>query len=697
MAVITNRLQTILDVGDFPRWLRAITRKQAAVACGLGAVVALGAFLRFYGLGANSIGNTYYAATVQSMLTSWHNFFFASFEPGGSVSVDKPPLGFWIQAASAYVFGVNGFALALPQALAGVLSIPLLFALVRRHFGVCAGLLAALVLATMPVTVATDRNNTIDGLLVFVLLLATWAVLKSVHGGRARFLLLGALLVGLGFNIKMLQAFAPLPAFYAVYLLAAPHAWWKRLTHLAAATVVLLVVSLSWAVAVDLTPPEDRPYVGSSDDNTVMELIVGHNGLSRLISTRNSPPAGGDRPLGGGDGPPAFGGGLPSIPGGRPAGPFPGGQPPANRQPPGAGQLPADGQPPDDGQQPANPGQASNPFSFEVGEPGALRLITEPLATESGWLLPLALLAVPLAFVQLRWRWPLTDKHVAIVLWAGWLLPSLIYFSFTTGLFHAYYLIMLGPPIAALVGVAAWALWRAWRDEPRLGGGLLVLLTGAILAFQAVTLQNYPDYAGWVVGAAAILWLAGAGLLLLRPAAWLRMAGPTLVFLSLLVAPLVWSGATAVDADPNVSLPNAGPDVGQQARPNASDELTPLQQATLEYLVANTDRDGYLVATLNAREAATYILETGRPVLTFGGFSGSDNVVDVERLAQMVYDGELRFVLAGDDVARSKRDIAAWLDSNCAPVTLSVPGGQGGPAGNQSTLYDCAVSAQADL
>ncbi|MFQ5472164.1 MAG: glycosyltransferase family 39 protein [Dehalococcoidia bacterium] len=686
MAASTN-LHTMPGARILPKRLRAITKRDAAIACGLGAVVAIGAFLRFYELGANSIGNTYYAATVKSMLTSWHNFFFASFEPGGSVTVDKPPVGFWVQAASAYVFGVNGFALALPQALAGVLSIPLLFALVKRHFGVWAGLLAALVLATTPVTVATDRNNTIDGLLVFVLLLATWAVLKSVRGGQARFLLLGALLVGVGFNIKMIQAFAPLPAFYAVYLLAAPHIWWKRLVHLAAATVVLVVVSLSWAVAVDLTPPEDRPYVGSSEDNTVMELITGHNGISRLISTRGSPPSGADGPRVGDDAPPAFDRGLPPRPDGGPPPQFRDGPPPD-------GGLPPDGVPPAGGQPPADgPAGASNPFSFEVGEPGVLRLFTEPLVTEAGWLLPLALLAIPLVLSRLRWRWPLTDKHVAIVLWAGWLLPSLVYFSFTTGIFHAYYLIMLGPPIAALAGAAAWALRRTWQEQPWLGGALLVLLTGATIGFQVIALQKYPDYAGWVTAAAAILWVAGVGLLVLRPRSWLRIAGPSLLFLSLLAAPLVWSGATAADADPETSLPHSSPDAGQQARPSASDGLTPTQQATVDYLVANTDPNSYLVATLNAREAATYILETGRPVLTFGGFSGSDNVVDVDRLAQMIYDGELRFVLAGADMARSKPDIDRWIEANCALVTLALADGQDVPAGNQSTLYDCVVDA----
>ncbi len=193
----------------------SFNRRQLLTGLGLGLIVLLGAFLRFYQLGAFSIGNAYYAATVQSMLTSWHNFFYAAYEPGGSVTVDKPPLGFWVQAASAALLGVNGFALALPQAVAGTLSIPLLYLLVKRYFGAGPALLAALVLAATPVTIATERNNTIDGLLLFVLLLAVWAIIRAVDSGRFRYLLLSMFLVGLGFNIKMMQAFLPLPAMFA--------------------------------------------------------------------------------------------------------------------------------------------------------------------------------------------------------------------------------------------------------------------------------------------------------------------------------------------------------------------------------------------------------------------------------------------------------------------------------------------------
>ena len=631
---------------------QAQAQTRALAAAGLVAIVALGAFLRFYQLGAHSIGNTYYAATVQSMLTSWHNFFYASFEPGGSVSVDKPPLGFWLQALSAYFLGVNGFSLALPQALAGVLSIPLLYSMVKRQFGAGAGLIAALALAVMPVTIATERNNTIDGTLVFVLLLAAWAVLRSVRLGKFRYLLLGAFLVGLGFNIKMLQAFMVVPALVALYLFGAPHRWWKRLVHLAAATALLLVVSLSWAVAVDLTPAANRPFVGSSTNNTEVELIIGHNGLSRLGLS--------DAALTGGSGP--------TINGGPPV---PRGQPPVNGQPGDGPRFP----PPNGGPIPQGPnGSGGAPGgSQEVGKAGPLRLFTAPLAEEASWLLPLALMGLVLLALTLGWRRPLTGQHLALVLWAGWLLPMMLYFSFTAGLWHAYYLIMLGPGLAALVGATAWALWQLIHKRRWTGWLVVAVMSGLTLVFEIVTLWQYPAMASPVTAISVVAWLVGIVLLAWHgQPAWTTRASVALVCASLLVAPLTFSGVTTFNANANVALPNAGSSAGRGPAGGAADgELSPMQKIILDYLLANTPADGYLAAALDSHAAAPYILATQRPVLTMGGFNGGDNVISADGLAQLVAEGKLRFVLDMGQLSR-KADIASWVTRNCA--TVSLPG-----------------------
>ena len=170
------------------------------------AILAVAAFLDFFRLEQNGYANTYYAAAVRSMLKSWHNFFFVSFDPGGLVSVDKPPLALWAEAASAKIFGFSGWAILLPEALAGVGAVWLLYLLVARYFGRVAGLVAALALAVSPVSVSVNRDNNPDALLALLLVAAVYVGARAVESGRLRTLLLTAVLVGLAFNTKMLAA-----------------------------------------------------------------------------------------------------------------------------------------------------------------------------------------------------------------------------------------------------------------------------------------------------------------------------------------------------------------------------------------------------------------------------------------------------------------------------------------------------------
>ncbi len=271
-----------------PGGVRSLASNPPWNGLALAAILLLSAFLNLYGLTSEGYSNNYYSAAVKNMLASWSNFFFVSFD-AGFVSVDKPPLGLWIQAASAWLFGFSGLSLLLPQAIAGALSVAVLYYLVRRTFEPVAGLLAALALALTPIIVATSRNNTMDMLVVLFVLLAAWAFVAAAERGNLSLLLLGAAIVGLGFNTKTLQAFLVLPAFYLLYLLAAHTTWRRRFLHLGAATAVLLAVSLSWAVAVDLTPSDQRPYVGGSEGDSALNLAFGYNGLERLLGRSDGP------------------------------------------------------------------------------------------------------------------------------------------------------------------------------------------------------------------------------------------------------------------------------------------------------------------------------------------------------------------------------------------------------------------------
>src|SRR5919112_4397367 len=424
----------------------------------LAAILLLSAFLNLYGLTTEGHPNSYYSAAVKNMLTSWSNFFFVSFD-AGFVSVDKPPLGLWVQAASAYLFGFHGWALLLPQALAGILSVALLYHLVSRAFGPVAGLTTALVLAVTPVAVGVERTNNSDGLLVLTVLVGTWAVIRATETARVRWLLVAVVIVGLGFNIKMLEAYLVLPALYLLYFLAAPVSWWRRFIHLGAATALLLVVSLSWAIAVDMTPADQRPYVGSSENNSALNLAFGYNGATRLFGREGALGASGQAVQENIQG---------EMPGGEGFGPGGGG-------PGGVG---------------------------ENGEPGPLRLLDEQLAGQIGWLLPLAVIGLLAASWQKRPQLPLERKHKALVLWGMWLLTMGVFFSIA-GMFHRYYMVMLAPGVAALVGAGIVALWNDYRS-PGWRGWLLPLTLSGMAVLHAYIILTYYDQ-GWSRWLAAVI------------------------------------------------------------------------------------------------------------------------------------------------------------------------------------------------
>jgi 4-amino-4-deoxy-L-arabinose transferase-like glycosyltransferase len=260
--------------------LRSLAARPQTLA--LAGVLVISAFLNCWRLDQNGDANTYYAAAVRSMLGSFGNFFFGSFDQGGLQTVDKPPLAFWVEAASAKVFGISSLSLLLPEAIAGVVGVWVLYLLVARVFGGWAGVVAALALAVSPVAVAVNRDNNPDALLVTLLVVAAYCGLRAVQNGRFRWLLATAVVVGLAFNTKMLVAFVVLPGLGLAYLLFAPRTMRTRLWHLAAATAALVAVSGAWVAAVALTPAANRPWISGTSSNSALSLVFGYNGFGRV-------------------------------------------------------------------------------------------------------------------------------------------------------------------------------------------------------------------------------------------------------------------------------------------------------------------------------------------------------------------------------------------------------------------------------
>ena len=573
---------------------------------GLAGILALALALRGWRLGAGGFITPYYMAGVHSMMVSWHNFFFNAFDPSGFVSLDKPPVAFWLQTASAKLFGFGAFSVLLPQVLAGLAAIFVLYTLVCRRFGTGAGLLAALFQALNPISVAVDRSNSTESWLVLTLLLAAWALSRAVETARARFLLLAAALVGVAFNVKMLVAFGVVPAFGLVWLIGAQKTLWRRFGQLVQAGAVLCAVSLSWSLAYDLTPAPARPFVDSTSGNSMFELIVGENFIKRFVPRGNHV-----------------------------------------RQTATASAHP-------------NPGtdQTTAPVLGRDYVPaGPLRLVTPPLAAQIGWLFPLALIGGLAAW----WRYRRSPGHerLQLALWAGWVLTYGIVFSAAAGLFHAYYLAVMAPAVCALAGIGAGSLWLLYA-----AGGLKALLFPATLI--AIGLWQGYVVDGYLAGYLAIgeKWLvpallgttglAAAGLLAMRPplrAPAILLGG--LGISSLNAMPAAWSVGTVL-VKGNTGFPAARPPFLNEAAETQRRRWSLVAGALggdpklQDFLRGNHQSEVYLLAAINARQAAPIIIATGDPVIALGGFSGRDPILTVDGFARLVDDHQVRFALVGD-------------------------------------------------
>ncbi len=662
----------------------------------LGGIMLVSLFMNFFQLGKNGFG-TFYPPAVRSMMDNWHNFFFASYDPGGFVTIDKPPVGFWLQVLSSKIFGFSPFSVLLPQAIAGVLSVLLLYYLVRRHFGVIAGLLAALGLALSPISIVTNRNVTIDSTLALVLLLGAWAVLRAAETGRLRWLLLAAALVGLGFNIKMLEAYLVVPAYGLLYLLAAPRRLWTRVGHLALATVVLLVVSLSWAVTVDLTPASQRPYVGSTQDNSEVSLALGYNGIERLLGRSGGGggfPNGTTRPRNSGTNGTTNTSGNGRTGNTSGSGGFPNSGNGSGTNGSGNGGTPNGGNTPGRGQR---GGFGGADGLFDIGNAGPLRLFTAPLAGQIVWILPMALLGLLALAWQRRPRFQSDLQQKSMLLWGTWLLTTVVFFS-VAGFFHQYYMTQMAPAIAALFGIGLVTMWQDYRR----GGWkswLLPLAIAVTIAEQVYVLTSYPAWGQILIPILAILGIITVlALVLAKVAPRLRerisnarvlVPALAVAVLAMMITPVIWAAipifySTQGDQLTAGPLSTAGFGLGG-GNAGGRDEANNTNTKLISYLQANQGNAKFLVAVPNSMSADSIILATNKPVMAMGGFSGSDPILTTNQLSSLIADGTVRFFLLNSP--RSLQQIPPQiLDQLPSQFRNAARNGFAGFSGQQSTL-----------
>lgn len=656
-------------------------------------ILILSAILNFTNLEIEGYANTYYSAGVKSMMMNFKNFFFVSSDPSGFVTVDKPPVGFWLQTICAKIFGFSGWSVILPQALAGVISVWLIYYIVKRSFGHVAALVAALCLAVTPIFVAASRNNTIDNLLVLSLLLSCLAASIAAEKGNLKYLLLSLVLVGIGFNIKMVEAYMIAPAIFITYFLSSAISYKKKIKHLVLGTVILFAVSLSWALIADLVPARERPFIGSSTNNSVMELIIGHNGLERIgLGGRNANKGNWQQ-----------------------------------QQPQDQAQKQSQELDKQDNTSQKQPSGARGGMG-NSSKTGITRLFYyNNLSDQISWLLPFALIGVIAAAIKekVKFRFD-NNRKLSLLLWFMWLLPEFIYFSFSINVTHTYYLTTMAPSVAALTGIGLAAMWKLNNEE----GWKKYLLPLAFIVNGLIEMiilyPNYKTSNGYqttliVTGILCI----GASIPLVINTIIKRNdsihAGKTsrkklnivmtsIAFIGILTAPTVWS-FTTLFYPMNGSSPAAGLELAsnKQNRNFTSSNNSKL----IQFLEDNKGNEQYLVAVPSAMTyASDLILKTGEPVMTIGGFSGSDKILTLDEFKQLVAKGAVRYAIVSDkghmgggaSESNSNNDIMNWIAANGKLVSDSEwkdstnsdmqnnnqrPGGFGGET-SSAKLYDLA-------
>jgi len=662
-------------------------------------LLTLTAVLYLWDLGASGWGNSFYSAAVQAGAKSWKAFFFGSSDSSNFITVDKPPASLWVMEISARIFGLNSWSILVPQALEGVATVGVVYLTVRRWFTAQAALLAGAVVALTPVAAIMFRFNNPDSLLALLLAGSMYALVRGLEKAQTRWLVLAGTLVGFGFITKMLQAFLIIPALVIVYLLAAPTGWWRRVWQVAVMGVATLVAGGWWVAAVTLTPAADRPYIGGSQNNSVLNLIFGYNGFGRLTGSESG-----------------------SVVGGGGAG--------------SAGQW---------------------------GPTGLLRLFNASFGNMMSWLLPGALLmGAVLLVLTIRAR-RTDRERAALLLFGGALVGTGLVISLGQGIIHPYYAVALAAPLGGLVGIGTMGLWQRRSTWAGRIGLALALLATSIWGFVLLDrtpdwfpFLRFVVLVGGILGAAAILALP-----LLRPIPKLAVGLVAVLGLgSALVAPLFSTVATAsvphTGAIPTVtptpaggggfgggfgggvrgrggfpgfgragagagtgaarrfaggfpggSVPTGGfPGAGSgrrttggglpgggfrggfgggAARAGAAGGFgggflnsSSSSPALTKLLQADAANYTWVAATVNSNSAAGYQLASDDPVMAIGGFNGTDPAPSLSQFEKYVSEGKIHYFIAGggaggfgsggtgDDATK----ITSWVESHFTARTV---------------------------
>jgi 4-amino-4-deoxy-L-arabinose transferase-like glycosyltransferase len=567
------------------------------------ALLGLTAVLYLWGLSASGYANAFYSAAVQAGTHSWKAAFFGASDAAGSITVDKSPLFLWPMELAARLFGVNAWSILVPNAIEGVLSVFVLYAAVKRWFGAHAGLLAGAILACTPVAVLMFRFNNPDSMLVLLLTLAGYAMVRALEHGETKWVALCFSLVGLGFLAKMLQAFLVVPAFGVAYLLAGPPKLLTRVWQLALGAVAMVASLAWWVAAVELTPKSVRPYVGGSQNNSVLNLIFGYNGFGRLTGDERG-----------------------SV---------------------GARRLPTGRR--------------------VWGDAGLFRMFDRHFGGQASWLIPAALLLLVVVGVATLRNARTERTRAALIIWGGWLVVTMLTFSLGKGIIHEYYAVALAPGVGGTIGVAGAYVWSArhtlWA-RTTMAASTTVTAAWAVVLLErtpawlpwlvpVVVVPAALAGAFIVIGpriAPKILTAATAG------AVAVAFVGPAAYSLDTAATrhagAIVSAGPSGQGSyRPRAVRPRA-PRVLTLAAPRGGGLIGGLLEASrpdhqlTTYLLQDAAHYKWVAATIGSEEAAGYQLATNRSVMPLGGFNGTDPSPTLSQFEHWVATRQIHYYLS---------------------------------------------------
>ncbi|MFI6336252.1 ArnT family glycosyltransferase [Streptomyces sp. NPDC050535] len=663
-----------------PRWVRPAF---------LGLLVVT-AVLYLYNLSASGYANSFYSAAVQAGSQSWKAFFFGSLDASNAITVDKPPASLWPMELSVRIFGLNSWAILVPEVLMGVGTVGVLYAALRRRFSPAAGLIAGAVLALTPVAALMFRFNNPDAILALLMTVTVYCVIRALEDGRTKWLVWAGVAVGFAFLSKTLQAFLILPPLAVLYAVCAPVGLRKRFVQLGWSTLALVVSGGWWVAIVELWPASSRPYIGGSQNNSFLELTFGYNGLGRISGDETG-----------------------SVGGGGGAG--------------GTGQW---------------------------GETGWDRMFNSEIGSQISWLLPAALILFVAGLVLMRGARRTDLTRASFLAWGGALLMTLVVFSYMAGIFHQYYTIALAPYIAAVVGMGATLLWeersKIWASLTLAASVTATAAWGYVLLNRT---PDYLPWLKWLVLVGGLAGALGL-IFVTRLGRQLALATVALSFVAAVAGPTAYTLSTVntghtgsiVTAGPSGASMMGGPGGGgggggrggfggggmpgqnQQggttgqpptggtggagggfpgggtngtAPQNGQQGGTAgggmgegggmgggggaaglLNGATVTdeaktLLKKNADDYTWAAAAIGAQNSASYQLATGAPVMAIGGFNGTDPSPTLAQFKQYVADGKIHYFISsgtsggmGGSSDGTSSQITSWVEANYTKVTV---------------------------